>query len=262
MHSETNSNSQGGIWGETLPPAWPEPSRLVVRVRSEGTVHAYRRAQRRGADRLIAVGIAAAVHVGVLFGIRAGSEPEAPPVIEPDAPIILAMPVLEPPEIIDVVDVAESTAPPEMAPPSLMDVPATIAVSTFVQPMSPQIDPALTRVGGIKIPAMTGNFGQPGAAPVRLFDLKDLDRVPRRLHTVVPVYPFDMRRAGIMGEVELLVIIDPSGHVEVVRVLSATNPEFAAAATTAAEQCVFESPLKGGKKVSARYSWRIPFELR
>jgi protein TonB len=177
---------------------------------------------------------------------------------EPYEPI--EMPVLEPEEMIEVVESGEVTdAPPEMAPPSLVDIPTTVDVATFTQLMQPTLDPSLTSVGSLTIPKMTGNFGTAGTAKIQLFDLKDLDRVPRRIRTKVPEYPMELRRAGITGEVILLVIIDPSGHVEVDRVISATNRDFEVEAVKAAEQCLFESPLKGGQKVSARYTWTIAF---
>jgi protein TonB len=119
----------------------------------------------------------------------------------------------------------------------------------------------LTSVGAITIPSATSaNFG--GQGGVRLFDLRELDRVPRRVRTVMPVYPHELRRAGIKGDVVLLVIIDVSGHVEVERVISSTHREFEIAAIKAAEQCQFESPLRAGQRVNARYMWNIPFDLK
>jgi len=209
----------------------------------------------------VAVSGALAIHGSLLLFGESEPARDVKPPLENDY-VMIEMPVLEPPEMIEVVETGESSAPPEMAPPTLLDVPNTVAVADFMQPMQPQLDPSLTSVSAITIPKMTGNFGQPGTPGVKLFDLRDLDRVPRRTRTVMPVYPFELRRAGVTGEVILLVIIDPSGHVEVEQVLSATNREFEAAAVKAAEQCMFESPLKGGQKVSARYTWRIPFELQ
>jgi TonB family protein len=174
--------------------------------------------------------------------------------------IQMEMPELEPPETVEVVDTSEAPPAPSVAPPMLMDMPSTVAVANFVQQMRPTLDSGLTSVSAITIPSMATNFGAGGG--VQLFDLKELDRVPRRVRTVMPVYPHELRRASVTGEVVLLVIIDVNGRVEVERVVSATNREFETAAVKAAEQCVFETPLRGGRPVNARYRWNIPFELR
>jgi periplasmic protein TonB len=220
-----------------------------------------RRLDSYGRDILIGVSLAAAVHFGALFGFNDRSTERPATNAEPaDMVIPLEMPVLEPPDTVEVVEMTDAPASPQMAPPMLMDLPSTVAVSSFVQPLRPAIDPALTSVGAFTIPSNIGNFGVQGG--VRLFELRELDRVPRRVRTVMPVYPHELRRAGIKGEVVLLVIIDVSGHVEVERVISATHREFEVAAVKAAEQCLFESPLRAGQRVNARYTWNIPFDLK
>lgn len=261
MHSEIKQDSRGTIAGDAVPHAWPEgPPASVAEPRLAPRRMSRRRMPWRWiVSALLAAGAHGMVALPGLFDLKKDEVPPPPAVEEY---VMLEMPELEPPEVIEVVEVTDAVAPPEMAPPSQMDLPSTVAVSAFLQPMQPHLDPSLTSVGAIKIPPMTGNFGQPGAGAIKLFDLKELDRVPRRTRTVVPVYPFELRRAGVMGEVVLLVIIDPSGHVEVERVISATHREFEVAAVKAAEQCVYESPLKGGQKVSARYTWSIPFMLQ
>jgi len=241
-----------------VPPAWssvpagPQPltAQQCARRRSGWT------------DQLIGVSVAAALHLYLLFGMndRPSGEPAANHAPE-EMYVRLEMPPIEPPEPVEVVEMSDTEPVPVSAPPMMMDLPTTVPVSTFVQLIQPVIDPSLTAVGAITIPSYVATAGT-AQAVVRLFDFRELDRVPRRLRTTMPVYPHELRRAGITGEVVLMVIIDASGHVEVERVLSATHRDFEVAAVKAAEQCVFESPLKGGQRVSARYTWHIPFDLK
>lgn len=244
--------------GGALPAAWPGSTaapvpELATPVRPSGW-------RLRLRDRLIGGVVALALHLAVLFGFQ--GEPALAPVatVAPEEEIIpFTMPELEPPEAIEIVDMQDAPTTPQLAPPMQMDLPSTVAVSSFLQPVRPTLDPSLTSVGSITIPSTVTAFGAEGA--VRLFELKELDRVPRRVRTVRPEYPHELKRAGVMGEVVLLVIIDVNGSVEVERVVSATNREFEAAAIKGAEQCVFEPPLRAGQRVKARYLWSIPFEL-
>jgi protein TonB len=213
-------------------------------------------------DCLIAGCVAATLHLGVLFGFNDHSSKAPAKAVTPEEPVAqLEMPVLEPPDEVEIVEVTDAPTSPQMAPPMLMDMPSTVTVSNFVQPLRPAVDPSLMSVGAFTIPTVT-TAAIGGSAGVRLFDLKDLDRVPRRVRTKMPEYPHELRRAGIKGDVVLLVIIDVNGRVEVERVISSTHREFEVAAVKAAEQCVFESPLRAGQRVNARYTWNIPFDLK
>jgi len=134
------------------------------------------------------------------------------------------------------------------------------------QPLSlSQMDLALNLGVG---DAMQGAFSfegfgvQPDAvSDLEIFDVKDLDRPPKRIKTVPPVYPPALKRARVTGEVKLLIIIDQSGRVKVERTLNSTAREFEQAAIRAAQECLFEPPTKGGKKVRARYSMDVPFRF-
>jgi protein TonB len=117
--------------------------------------------------------------------------------------------------------------------------------------------------------AMAGAFAfdgfgvQPDAAgDLAIFDVADLDQPPRRVKTVPPVYPIELKRARVQGEVVLIVVIDPQGNCKVERVAESTAREFVPAAIAAAEQCVYEPPTKDGRPVRARYSMRVPFRMQ
>lgn len=118
--------------------------------------------------------------------------------------------------------------------------------------------------------AMAGGFSLEGfatqseattVADLGIFDIKDLDKPPSRTRTVSPVYPPELKRARLQGNVVLMIIIDQNGRCTVDKVVESTAREFEQSAITAAEQCVFEPPMKGGQAVRARYRMQVPFRL-
>lgn len=165
------------------------------------------------------------------------STPPPPPPIDMDLP--------DPPK--------EEPPPPDVAPP-----PQQLSLS--------QMDVALNLGVG---DALAGAFSFDGfgvkaddtSADMMIFDVKDLDSVPKRIRTAQLVYPHDLRRARIAGSVTLLIIISETGSVTVEKVLNATHREFESAAIKFAEGCAFEPPKKGGRTVRARYSWPIRFDI-
>ncbi len=155
---------------------------------------------------------------------------------------------LEPPE-----PPPDEPPPPDMAPP-----PQQLSLS--------QMDVALNLGVG---DAMAGAFSFDGfgvnaddtASDLQIFDIRDLDSVPRRTRTPPLIHPTDLRRARIAGNVTLLIIISETGSVQVDRVLESSHREFEANAIRFAEGCLFEPPMKGGRAVRARYTWPIRFDL-
>jgi protein TonB len=164
----------------------------------------------------------------------------------------VAAPPPPPPMDLDLPDPPpDEPPPPDMAPP-----PQQLSLS--------QMDVALNLGVG---DAMAGAFSFDGfgvnaddtASDMMIFDIKDLDSVPRRTRTVQPVYPAELRRARIPGNVSLMVVISETGMVKVEKVVNSTHREFESAAIRAAEACQFDPPKKGGKAVRARYVWGFPF---
>ena len=97
---------------------------------------------------------------------------------------------------------------------------------------------------------------------LKIFDVSDLDQPPRRLKTVLPVYPAELRRLRISGNVSLILIINTDGRAEVEKVVNSTAREFTQPAIDAVEECLFETPTKDGKPVRARYEINIPFRMQ
>ncbi|MCD8482237.1 MAG: energy transducer TonB [Verrucomicrobia bacterium] len=172
-----------------------------------------------------------------LFSIEVALPPPPPPPPDLDIP--------DPPE--------EEPPPPEM--------------QQQVQPLSlSQMDVALNLGTG---DGMAGAFAFDGfgmdssdtAGDLQIFDVRDLDRVPRMVQQGQFVYPADLRRARVSGFVELVVIIDENGNVRVDQVSQGRIREFVESATRFAETSRFEPPMKNGQPVRARYTLPVRFSL-
>lgn len=72
---------------------------------------------------------------------------------------------------------------------------------------------------------------------------------PRALKKVMPVYPDELRRQGVEGQVELEVGVDEEGTVQGVRVLKSLHPYLDHAAVQALKQWRFEPVLQNGQAV-------------
>lgn len=82
---------------------------------------------------------------------------------------------------------------------------------------------------------------------------------PLPLHQVPPGYPFDMRRSGISGRVNVTFLIDENGKVREAMVQDSTNHGFNQAALAAARQWTFRPAQRKGVAVPARANLPIVF---
>lgn len=217
---------------------------------------------------MIAVLVSVSAHVGLLFGFnqreRAATADEQKE--ESTTMPILAFEEPPPPEITKtsetVVDETQDQAASTHSLASLPEPVSSYTVGDLTQAFVPTLPvapkPGLDETFSIPVHQ---NSAPPRSDRIQSFDISELDRVPKRLRTVAPVYPHALRRAGVEGDVELIVIIDPQGAVKVEKALGNPARELAAAATKAAEQCLFESPKRNGEAVHARYRMRVPFRI-
>jgi len=100
----------------------------------------------------------------------------------------------------------------------------------------------------------TGPFAGPVIVPV-----EQLDRVPMLRYQETPVYPPDLRRRGIGGEVLLEFVIDERGIVRSPRVLSAPHTALGESAENAVGQWTFFPGMKDGRPVATRL--QVPIEF-
>jgi protein TonB len=214
------------------------------------------------------IGILVSVFLHGLFGF--GGElfrPKAKAVVvEDDTPTIeVLVPPPLPEEEMEPIDLDQSNQEPaaSLAPPSLTDVPSVVQLNDFTQAVQPPPPPNLGRPTGVmNIPA-----GRPGTGGVssnigNIFSLKDLDQQPQiRGVQARPNYPFEMRRAGLNGEVVLRFVVDANGDVRDVEIIRSSQREFESAAQQAVLKWKWKPGRKGGKAVATRMQIPVVFNL-
>jgi TonB family protein len=87
----------------------------------------------------------------------------------------------------------------------------------------------------------------------------DLDSRLHPVNTANPVYPTAFLKVGAVGTATIEFIVSETGGVSLPRVVSATEPEFGAAAAQAVSTWQFDPPVKNGKTVASRARIEIEF---
>ena len=87
----------------------------------------------------------------------------------------------------------------------------------------------------------------PDSAPRSLPAQYQYDEAPKPLVTSAPVYPFELLTQKVRGDAVVAFGIDPNGQTHVIKVVSATLPEFGDAAAAMIEAWTFEPARKDGK---------------
>lgn len=210
-------------------------------------------------DLIIGIVVSALIHAGFLFGVGRGGSAERAVVEEEPTIELVEMPQIEPepPEVVES-DEAE-TQPLEFAPPMQADVPSTVTVDSFVQPMQPPPPPsAPISQGAVTIPV---NRTVPTGKMANLFNLSDLDQTPVPTYQVQPQYPYELKQAGVTGKVVLGFILDSHGNVRDIYVISSSNAAFEQPAIQALERWRFRPGRKAGKAVNTRMIQPFNFTL-
>ena len=99
------------------------------------------------------------------------------------------------------------------------------------------------------------------AAPFtgQLFDVRQLDVQPKPAFRARPMFPDELRKAGIGGEATVEVVIDAEGAVRNATVLRATHPAIGDSVAEAVSQWKFEPAQKDGRAVATRM--QVPFTM-
>lgn len=147
--------------------------------------------------------------------------------------------------------------PQEEPPPDLQPPPPPLDLAQLEMALNPGIGDATA--GGLGF----GGFAvQPDAASeVQLFDVRDLDEIPRPVRQVAMQVPSRFKRERISGTVVLEIQIDEQGRTTVLRVVETSSPELNENAIKAAEQFRWTAPTKNGEPVKARYELPIGFRF-
>jgi protein TonB len=209
-------------------------------------------------DLIIGLIVYLAIHGGTAWlgqALRHGPEKPKPP--EKETIIQLEMPKLEPDEP-EKVETDEPPTPLDIAPPMQQDMPQLIQVDSFVQPIQPPPPEGLKPLtGAIVIPQ--GNHGL--GKGIEVFDISKLDQIPVARFQPSPQYPFEMRRAGVTGEVVVDFIVDSNGDVKNAYAARSTQREFEASAVSAVSKWKFRPGKKGGRAVYTHMQVPVGFTL-
>ena len=99
------------------------------------------------------------------------------------------------------------------------------------------------------------------ATPSITSPVESPDRAPRPVVQKAPLYPAELRKAGIGGTVTVSFIVGADGKVHDAQVEKFTHEAFAAPALEAIEQWQFDPGAKGGKLVNTRITVPIVFQV-
>jgi protein TonB len=211
-------------------------------------------------DLIIGILLSALIHLGIFFGDRLIPEKkvEMKKVEELPKVQLMAMPKMDEPEP-EIIETTEEVKPLDLAPPMQQDVPQLATPESFVQKMQPPppenvaISASMNIVPEIRDPNMFRGM--------KVFDISMLDQTPVPKFQARPQYPFEMRRAGIAGEVVVDFIVDTAGDVQNAYALRSTQREFEAAAVQAVSKWKFKPGRKGGRDVPTHMQVPIVFTL-
>ncbi len=212
-------------------------------------------------DLIIGLLVSLLLHGGVMFGHKLLRW--KPPEKKKEAPVaaieVIEMPKIEPdePEVVEATD--EPIKPMDFAPPMQQDLPQVVTDLSFVQKIQPpppeNIKPA---TGIIAIPENrdTSRFRN-----MEVFDISKLDQQPVPRFQARPQYPFEMRRAGIAGEVVVDFLVDTNGDVQNAYAVRSSQREFEAAAVQAVSKWKFKPGRKNARNVITHMQVPIVFTL-
>lgn len=213
-------------------------------------------------DLIIGILVSVLIHAGIAIAGELSKNSGKKASAKDDTPTIelMKMPEIPPddPDPVDANEPAPDASP--IAPPSLVDVPGVVQVDSFVQQIQPPPPPNMGKPTGVlTIPTGPIRGGKGGLGEI--FDIKNLDQQPVAKFQAKPAYPFEMRRAGINGEVTVQFVVDPNGDVRDAFVVKSSQREFEAAAIAAVSKWKFRPGRKGGRAVATRMVVPMVFSL-
>jgi protein TonB len=212
--------------------------------------------------RNLVIGFAASIfiHVGTLYGEKFINFKPAPPPKKMEMPTIelIEMPRIEPDEPDRPEDQPEDVKL-DFVPPTQIDTPQVITDNSFVQQLQPPPPDSLKlNAGALDIPS---NRDMSSFRGMEVFDISKLDQIPQARFRTPPQYPFEMRRAGIAGEVLVEFLVDTEGDVQNAFAARSSQKEFEAAAVQAVMKWKFRPGRKSGQNVVTRMQVPIVFTL-
>lgn len=207
--------------------------------------------------------VAAALHAALFAVYPEGTS--HPPLSPPTLVAKLVLPPLppdffEPPPEAEAKPANMSAGSPVPQIPEPLAPPAEAEFEMTASPVAPQMAPI--EPGAIPVEGPGWGGGGDGVGLTGgVFTPDLLDREPHARVRVPPEYPYEAKRVGQEGEVEVAFVVGPDGLVRDAYVVRSSSREFEAAAVRAVLRWKFTPGQYRGRAVSSRMSVPIVFRL-
>ncbi|HVS52084.1 MAG TPA: energy transducer TonB [Opitutaceae bacterium] len=205
---------------------------------------------------ILPVSIAAALHVGVLFGFH--RVPVVRPPVEKAKYIEMSIPKeLEPPEPEEAREPVDAKSPPTESIPRQAETFAAVPNAIPINmPISHAVDISTGAFTLINPRVSEGAGGLSG-----IISSLNLDDPPRVRSQVPPAFPTEARRDGRNGQVDVEFIVDEAGRVRDARIVRSTDRVFDEPTLHAVAKWRFEPGRAHGQIVRFRMAVPVVFNV-
>lgn len=176
-----------------------------------------------------------------------------PPAVDPADPV-LERPIPEDPVPVEITDPYKAPVHQEVSLPQRPDIPQPEKPGDIVQPVQPVSEKSIDTN---RIP---DGWNQP-APEGQVWDPARLDQQPVPRYQSAPLYPYEMKHAGMTGEVVVDFIVDTTGNVRNATVVRSTHHGFDEAAVAAVCKWKFRPGMRNGHAVFTHMAVPIQFTL-
>jgi periplasmic protein TonB len=243
---------------------------LATLQRGSANTVFYRPASRRwlrwtSYKRNLAIGaaISALVHVGLLFSDRFQDILSPLPKLKPkeESPMVeLLLAAPEANQVVSAESESDSAPASDYVPSCPNELPSRVAIDSSRFIMEVALPPSMTDGHGLGF-AKVGLSDGFLSGKKRIFEIAELDQQPEVKKQPLPVYPSELRRAGVTGEVVVGFVVNARGEVCKQHVISSTRSEFEPPALQAVSHWQFRPGKKSGRPVAVRMEAPIAFAL-
>ena len=124
--------------------------------------------------------------------------------------------------------------------------------------------PKSTELPGLSIEPISYQNPTPEAltfAKLNIFKMSEVDQSPIPIRTISPIYPWELKRQKLSGQVMLKFSVDVDGSVSQIHVESSSHPQFADAAKAAVQKWQFKPAQRNGHNVACWVRLPMPFNM-
>lgn len=210
------------------------------------------------------VAFAAAAHAALLFAFDKPPRAPAAKPAEKTTTIVWHLPPLEPEPPVEMEPSTEKSAAAPAPDVPLPGLPEPLVVDMTGGPtMTP---PPLRPVSSTDIThILPRSFGTPGGEGEGwrkdITSGLDLDNPPRTRFQPAPLYPFEGKKDGMRGEVQVEFVVDESGLVRDPRVINSSHRMFEEPTLRAVAKWKFEPGRRHGRVVAFKMAIPVVFTL-